>query len=383
MAVNNNFYVTVNELMQRATNGTIATVVDYSTFVDAGKTLMEMETSDLVNEFLNPLMNKVQKTINDNPSYVGSLVDMYTGKLDYGVLETIMSSFYEMSASTFDGDTLTDGQIYTDQFKYSAPSIEVTYHMESGSYELDKSIRDTDLRGAFTSPAAMDAFISSIFVGISNSIEHAKEVSRLGLLASAIVNADTIAGESVDETKSARKYNLVTIYNAKHGTELTSATAIENDDFVKWATLTINDIAGLMVKPSDVFNEEVFKTFTPAAYLRLKINGIFEKAIKRAVIGAYNPANMVFDVTPENLPYWQLSGDRLRVTKNTEAESETAYTSPVIACLYDKRALLEMVQLEGVENTRNAKRRYTTYHYQLNKMYARNKFANFVIFTLN
>lgn len=381
MAVNINFYATLNELMKRATSGTITAVVDYDTFVDAGKALSELSTDDLINEFLNPLMNKVQKTISDNPSYMGSLVDMYTGKLDYGVLETIMSTFYETSASVFDGDTLTDGQTYTDQFQFSAPSVEVTYHMESDSYMIDKSIRDTDLRGAFVSPAAMDSFISTIFVGVANTLEQAKEVSRLGLLAAAIKSANSVDGESADETKSARKYNLVTIYNTKHGTTLTSATAMDNDDFVKWATLTINDIAGMIKKPSTVFNEKQFKTFTPDAYRRLKINSVFSKAVKRAVIGAFNPNNLILEPATEEIQYWQNEADRLRVSTNTEGS--TTYSAPVIACLYDKRALLEMVQLENVENTRNARRRYTTYHWQLNRMYARNKFANFVIFTLN
>lgn len=59
MAVNNGFYTTLNGLMS-ALNGGFA-VVDYDTFVDSGKVLSSLAYTDLVNDFLTPLMNKVQK----------------------------------------------------------------------------------------------------------------------------------------------------------------------------------------------------------------------------------------------------------------------------------------------------------------------------------
>lgn len=382
MSVNNNFYATINELFGRAL-GTVTNVVDYTSFVDEGKKLADMEIGQLVNTYLNPLMNKVQKTLANNPSYVGALTDMYTGKLDYGVLETITATFYDMSQSTFDGNTLVDGTVYTDQFKYVHPDIKVTYHMNSDSWERDISIRDTDLRGAFTSPQAMDKLIQTIFISVGNSAEHAKEVSRLGLVADAIRLANGATAEEADDTAASRHYRLRSIYNATHDTELDSAeAAMGSDDFVKWAILTINDISKLMEKPNTAFNPEGLKTFTPASMQRLKINSIFSKSIKRAVIGAFNPANMIFNVgTPEELVYWQNGADRLRVTTNLSGS--TTYSDHVAAVLYDERALLEMIQLEDTTSDRNNKRRYTTYHYQFNRMYAMNKYANFVIFTLD
>lgn len=380
MAVNTHFYATLNELMGRAM-GTVTNVCDYTTFVDAGKKLAEMSIDDLKNKFLTPLMNKVQKTINDNPSYMGALVDMNGGKLDYGVLETIMTKFYDMSESFFDGDTLTDGTTYTDQFKYNAPSVEVVYHMKSDSWERDISIRDTDIKGSLVDPYKMDSLIQTIFTGVANSAELAKEVARLGLLSDAIRLANMSDANETDENAVSRHYRLVSIYNHITGSTLTTQTALLNDDFVKWANLVINDIATLMTKPNDKFNGENFKTFTPKDYLRLKINGVWSKAVKRAVIGAFNPDNMIFDTKPEIIPYWQNSADRMRITTNLSGA--TTYSDHVVACLYDKRALTELIQLEDVENQRNPKRKFTTYFFQFNRMYALNKFANFAIFTLD
>lgn len=382
MAVNNNFYVTLNELVSRATTGTIGTpIVDYDTFVDAGKVLSSMNITDLVNNFLTPLMNKVQKTINDNPSYQGALVDMYQGKIDYGVLEIIMGHFYDMSASTFDGiGTLVQGQIYTDQFEVNLPQKTVKYYTDSDSWEFDITIRDTDLRGAWDSPAKMDGFIASIMIDSANSLELAKENARLGTVASLIKVADAVAPEQTDETNAAVHYDLLTIYNTKYGTSLTKDTALEDNDFKNWATATIGDIQELMTKPSTKFNANAFKTFTPKSYLRTKVNSVFEKAIRTSVVNAFNKEEAVIKGSYESLPYWQNIDDRMRVTTNSTGA--TTYSDYVIAVVYDKRAVGEMVQLEDTEATRNGKRKYTNYHFQENYMYWRNEDANFVIFTL-
>ena len=167
MAVNTSFYTTLNALMSNVNTG--IAVVDYDTFVDAGKVLSSMAYTDLVNEFLTPLMNKVQKTIMDTPSYRGSLTDMYAGRLDYGVLEMLlMDKFYSMDAATFDGQTITDGTTYTDQFTVHMPDMKAVYYTESDSWQKTITIRDTDLKGAFVTPDRMDRFISGIFMQITN-----------------------------------------------------------------------------------------------------------------------------------------------------------------------------------------------------------------------
>lgn len=379
--VNTQFFTTLNELMSRATNGTIAAVVDYTSFVDAGKVLSAMSTNDLVNEFLSPLMNKVQKTINDNPSYSGALIDMYKGKLDYGVLETIMGHFYNMSASSFDGQTIANGQTYTDQFKVNMPDKTVLYHSVSDSWEIDITIRDTDLRAAFVSAGAMDNFISSIMIDVANSLEVAKESARLGVVAS-MIKTVTAAGKenTTDETKGAIEYNLLDIYNAKHTTTLTTAECLNSDDFVRFAVATMNDIKMLMSKVSDKFNVKEFKTFTPASYAKTKINSLFKKAIEVSVIDAYNINNAMLNGDYETIPYWQNIDDRLRVTASDSDMS--TMSKHVIGVIYDDRAIGEMVQLEATESTRNAKYRYTNYHFQENYMYWQNEYANFVIFTI-
>ena len=393
MAVNNNFYATLNELMQRAANGTVDAVVDYDSFCKAGKALSSLSAGELANEFLTPLMNKVQKTIMDRPSYIGSLVDMYKGTLDYGILEIIMGTFYSMSQSFFDGGSLVDGQTYTDQFKVTLPKVEAMYITDSNSFDRDITIQDTDLRGAFTSPEKMDAFIAGIFTDIANSLEFAKEQGRLGAFDAMV--ADVYANgtdEDEDETAGVQVYKMLSIYNTKMDTNLTAADCMYSDSFIRFLVSSIRDIALLMEKPSSKFNlhgadQTPFITFTPGEYRRLKISSLFEKAIRVSVIDAFNKEEALLTMDYESLPYWQDIDKRLTVTiPDTSDEDPTKWTeadsAPIVAVMYDDRALGEMTQLEATESTRNAKRMYTNYHWHVNKLYFRNQYANCCLFVL-
>ena len=390
MVVNNNFYAVSNELFSRASSGTISTtqVVDYATFIDAGKALSSLSYTDLQNTLVQSIMNKVQKTINDNPEYVGALLDMYAGRLDYGVLEIIINDFYSATPSVWDGATLEAGQTYTDQFKVeNLPNESARYYTESDSWGFDITIRDTDLRGIVDSPEKLDGFIRSTFISVLNSISAHREEHRLAIIADIIKNASAETAEDDDENAPAQNYDLLAIYNEEKGTSLTRANCFLNNDFVSWCVGVMRDVSILIGKPSKLFNKNKTKvTFTPDGYKKLVINGIFDKAIRRSLIDAYNKEYGMITVDYEVVPYWQSIADRMRVTTNaTPSGSDpivTTYSPYVLAVLYDKRACGTMVQLDDVTVDRNNKRRYSNYHYQMNDMYFRNPDANAVIFTI-
>lgn len=390
MAVNTNFYAVSNELFSRASGGGISAtqVVDYATFIDAGKALSSLTYTDLQNTLVPAIMNKIQKTINDNPEYVGQLLDMYQGKLNYGILEMIINDFYAATPSVWDGATLESGQTYTDQFKVeNLPNQTARYYTESDSWGFDITIRDTDLQGIVDDPAKLDGFIRLTFISVINSIAAHREEHRFALLADVIKNAAAETAEDDDENTPAQNYNLLAIYNELKGTELTAASCLLSNDFVSWSVGVIRDVSLLMEKPSKVFNKnKTHVTFSCRDYRKLVVNAIYDKAIRRSLIDAYNKEYGMITDDYEVVPFWQTMTDRLRVTTNsTPAQGQsvvTTYSPYVLAVVYDKRAVGTMVQLDDVTVDRNNKRRYSNYHYQMNDMYFRNPDANAVIFTI-
>lgn len=383
MAVNNNFYVMLNSLVQ-AVDSTIS-VVDYDSFIDAGKKLAAMNAGEVANKFMPALVNRIQKVIMDLPSYSGSLVDMYSGTLDYGILEQLlMDQMYDADASVFDGDgTLEDGETYTDQFKVSLPSVDALYYQLSDSKAITKTVRDTDLRAAWTSPTQMSNFISGIFKQITNTKEFQNEVARMACLARMLKDANAQTAELADETKPAMKYGLVSIFNERFGTTITADEALYNDSFVRFAVATIRDIKMLMSKPLKSFNAKDYQTFTPESYARLKIASPFDKAIRISVIDAYNPSYGTLEGSYEVLPYWQSAQNRLTIEVNDDSSESSTKSSKIIAALYDKRCIGEMIQMDDASTTRNELRKYTNYHFFWNRMLWNNDYFNHCIFTLD
>ena len=390
MAVNNNFYAISNELFKRAVGDgvSLTQVVDYDTFIDAGKTVASLGIANMQNTLVPYILNKVQKTLNDNPSYQGALIDMSKGTLDYGILEVIMGDFYAASPSTFDGATLTAGQTYTDQFKVvNLPNDAAKYYTESDSFSIEITIRDTDLRGITDSPEKFDAFIRGCFTRVANSSEARKEEHRLAVIADIIAKCNAETAEDADENAAAVHYDLLKIYNTLKSTALTAANALLSNDFVSWSVGVIRDVALLMEKPSKLFSVNgAITVFSPKDYKKLLVNAVYDKAIRRSLIDAYNKEYGMITEAYEVVPYWQNITDRLRVTTNktpaANASVVTTYSDYVLAVLYDKRACGEMVQLDEVATDRNGGRRYTNYHYQFNNLYYVNLDAPTVIFTL-
>ena len=52
MAVNKNFYTTINELTNRSITGDVTTPIDAATWIDYGKTMQQLDGQNLVNGFL-------------------------------------------------------------------------------------------------------------------------------------------------------------------------------------------------------------------------------------------------------------------------------------------------------------------------------------------
>lgn len=390
MAVNNAFYSTLNELTARRFEGANAgtrtyTIVDYDSFCDAGKALADMEFTDLVNDFLNPLINKVRATIHEVYEYKGALVSMYMGSIgnSYGVLEVLMGNFYSASASVFDGDTLEEGETYGDLYKVdNLPDVAARYYTLYDSWEIPITIRQTDLQAAFKSPDAMDGFIKGIFVDVANSAEAHRETNRMNTLNAVISDKLGTTPEVSDENKPAQVYNLLRIYNAKKGTSLTEDTCFYNNDFATFCASVIRTVSGKLKKPSLSYNligDRV--TFTPESKLSLYVNGELDASIRRSLVDAYNPEYGMLTGKYEVLPYWQDETKPLQISLNdVDDESVVWSDAKIVAALCDDRIMGEFANLQDVTTAYQPRRKFVNYFYQYSSMYFRNPYANGVVF---
>lgn len=379
--VNNTFYSTINQLTQQFTQGGDLVITDYSSFIDAGRVLADLEPEQLQNGFLAPLMNKVVATVDTFRSYDPALPDMFQGTSDFGVVEILAHTFYNARQAPFIGlvDTTDDSMI-----DFKKPEIEARYYTDTNAWQTYISVSDVELRGAWRSPATMDAFIQSLLGAVANSNRLHREVARINNIAGAIGHLHELEQLNnnvrvATENQTGQYIDLLAIYNSIYPDDtVTVGNALHVPQFVRWAVSYINMFKLWMEKPHDDMNAAGILTFTPRAAQRTKISTVFDSAIRRSLWDIYRTEGALLG-DYEAVPYWQNTDKAQAVSVEGGAAGD--YIN-VLAVVYDDYALQEYKDLESVSSERNNKKLYNTYYYNFAYRYIRNENANFVMFTL-
>lgn len=377
--VNTNFYSTINELVNRASNGTVDEVVDYASFIDAGRKLTALSGNDLANNFVSELMNKIALSINTARAYTGKYKDLVKGTLDYGnTIEVIMNYFYDSQAAAF--INLPD-EASIDQYEIHKPKADVTYFVDSNAYTITRTISYKELKKAFTAPAAMDSFIQGIMTYVLNSNELARETGRINLVASLIVDLTGKEAATSADTP-AQNYPLVTMYNELAGTQLTAEDALYNEAFVKYAVQTIKKVMGKTEIPSESYNSAGIKTFTPAESRHLYISSQLSAAMDTYIrTDNYRPEYSIL-TNYVDVPFWQNEKTPLVISSKGSGDEEVS-TAPVIGALFDFYTLGEWVVHEQMNTSPfNARGEYWNTFLNVEVRYLKNNSATAVVFTL-
>ena len=103
MAVNNEFYKTINELTNRSITGDVTVPIDAATWVDYGKAMQALDGQLLANGFLKNLLNRVKVTVDTFRTYKGKFLGVYRDTADFGVIEMYKKKFYESRKAPFIG----------------------------------------------------------------------------------------------------------------------------------------------------------------------------------------------------------------------------------------------------------------------------------------
>lgn len=382
MALNYNFYLALNSLVEQATNGESEPITDYTSFIERGKTIMELKNTNLQNNFINALMNRIALVIDTARNYEGSYKELSRGTLGYGnTIEMVIQGFYEAQSAPF--VNLTDGES-VDQYKVYKPKVDVDYFVDTVAYQIPITVQYDQLKKAFETPEAMDAFINNTIMYVMNSNELHKEVGRIALVANLIVN-DTQAEEAEDTNTPAQHYKLVTLYNDITGAQLTKDNCLYNSEFIKFAVSTINKVIERTKKVSESYNSRGIKTFTRPQDRHLFINSALVSAKGTYVFpDAFNNSDEINLKDYIDVPYWQNEDQPLTVTyANPDNKNESLTTEPVIAVMCDKFAVGEYVRKQDMRTTPfNASGEYWNNFLNVELKYLTCDAANSIVFTL-
>lgn len=385
MAVNNNFYQTINQLMGYHADGGTNAIVDYSSFIDVGRKITALTGQELMNNFVSALMNKIGLTINTFRSYDGRYKSLVRGRLEYGdVIEIITNKFYDTQAAGF--VNLTNGTSL-DQWEVHKPDVDVNYYVESNPYTIPITIQRDQLEKAWSNPAAMDNFIQGTIGYVVNSSEFARESGRIGLVASAIVDLVKAnaphEGQLVSNDVPSFAYNLFDLANHAGLTPpQTLQEALRDSKMVRFFVQTILKASTFMTTVSSKMNLSGIKTFTPSENKHLFLHTALSSAMRTWLYTSPDgiPVSAPSLTDYIEVPNWQNAEAPFDVIKGT-GDTDKQEASGVLAFMCDEYALGEYVRSESMDGTPyNARMKTFNYWYNVETKLVENTNANMVVF---
>lgn len=275
------------------------TTLDSSDIVSMGKALA---SHDLYDMFFKSLTNRIAKTIYFVRTYEGSKRSVLRDEHEFGAF--IQKTYTEMP-NAVDNATWNESGVKT--FSQASPyDVKATIGVNSlifggkGTWTIEIVRPIEQIKSAFLDNASMMRFIDSIYITIQNSFKLEEE--RLTALAVNTSMASCLSGGV--------SRNLLAEYNAKHADNpLTVENALENADFLKFASKEINLTVKNMAVLSTAFNKAKYTTFTSKENLVVEMLNHFASASDMYLQADTFHNELTKLPNFESVPFWQSSGN--------------------------------------------------------------------------
>lgn len=374
-------YQLMNSLVKQATGQQTITVVDSSTFVSAGETVLATGTENV----LNSLSILIARTLVAVRPYNAKF--MLINALNSGMFSNRMRkiSFYSKDAiasgmfNTQLYTNLKEGYTNGENEVSNAPTSTKSMWEQNQGIPLEMNFCGSDvwddsltiyeeqLKIAFDSESNFSRFISGILTEKGNDIESQKEAfSRMCVLneIGALVNYSTDNGNLA--------INLTKSYNDENGTSYTSqelrTTYLES--FLKFFVETIKTTSNYFEERSNLYHISPTKTVNGVNYTLLRhtpkdkqrlflYEPLFIKAQANVFPTIFNPDYLKLE-NYEGVSYWQSTADRAAVKIKPAIYDKTTGLQKVgtevdlpfvVGLLFDEDAMMIHFQLDSSATT--------------------------------
>lgn len=291
----NQVYQIVNDSAKEALGQQAITVKDSGTLVSLGDKVKLDDNPEL---FYKTLTNRIGRTAIAVRDFEIRERSVMRNEMEWGVIYQKISFKPRDAVENPSWKTETQANPYDIE-----PQTTVVQKLFSvmDTYSYEDSIPDYQLFTAFTSPAAMAAFISGIYTNMYNYLKIAE--ANLANLAVSTYMAGALSG-----TKASQKRNLLKEYNDKFTKTLTVEQALTDASFLKFASKTINDTIKQFTSPSTIFNAEGIVRQTTKDKLVVEVLSQFATATTSYLESDTYHNELVKLPRYEEVNYWQASG---------------------------------------------------------------------------
>ena len=375
-------YDLVNAATSEILGDSVVINEDLSNVVDVGK---EIINSDNLDNYVKRLVNHIGKVVFKERLYAGGVPSVLMDSWEFGsILEKISTNLPEATES--DSWKLQNGQTYDPDVFYQ-PSVTAKFFNSKTTFEIPLSFTEMQVKESFSNANQLNGFLSMLTTSVENSM-----TVKLDALIMRTIN--NMIGETlVDELGStpnvantgAKAINLLKLYNDEYSKSLTSASAIIDPDFIRFATYQIGLYSDRMMRISTLFNVGGKERFTPKDLQHTVLLSDFSKASETFLRSSTENADMVTLPKHESVPYWQGSGtgyafsDVSSINVQT-ANGNTVAVTGVIGVIFDREAVGVCNLDRRVTTNYNPKAEFFTNFYKFDSGFYNDLDENFIVF---
>ena len=367
----------VNSSLKEVDGTSILLKEDLSNVVDVGKDILD---KDDIDNFVKKLVDRVGKTVFNNRVYQGSAPSVLMDAWEYGsVVEKVDAELPKVEEN--DSWSLQDGKSY-DQDIFYQPKVSAKFFNSKVTFDIPMSFTKMQVKSAFNSATELNSFITMLMTKVQNAMT----LHLDGLIMKTINN---FTAQVINSNKGLQVVNLLEGYNKQTGQSLTSAKALTDPNFIKYANLMINTYRSRISQMSTLFNVGGVHKFTPKENQHLIILSDFASASKVYLESdTYNQQNVQLGSNYDTVPYWQGSGTSYAFTDTSSidiaikdgANTKEVKKSGILGVLFDTSALGVSCQNPRTTTAVNARAEFYTNFNKYDAMYYNDLNENFVVF---
>ena len=374
-------YAVMNALVAQATGQSDIAVVDTSTFVSAGNTVLATGVENVLNS-LSLVLGRTIVAVRPYKAKLASIQAMNTDvyshrlrKISYfgrnnlpaGDWNTNLFPENLAQGKTNAQDTTTGHEATKSMWVQNQPQALEMNFSGSDVWQTSTTVYRKQLQQAFRDEESFGQFVTGIMAEKANDIESTREAfNRM-----AVVNK---IAEVFDMGTDAQKVNLTKAYNDKFGTSYTSAELRSTylESFLKFFVAEFKKVSDRMTERSANYHMPVTKTVknaetgadetlyimrhTPKALQHaLLYNPLFIDAQAQVMPSIFNPEYL--DISNyEGVDFWQSNYDEdarpaikctpAIFTSGAQEAGETVELPYVVGMIFDRDALIVDYQMD-------------------------------------
>lgn len=371
-------YQLINELVRQATGQAANAVIDASTFVSAGETLLSTQRENVLNA-LSIVLGRTFAAVRPYRARLISLNAINSGvytnrfrKISYYTKDALPSGYFNTDAYTNFAESYTagdNGGVSTKSQYEQHPAMPLEMKF-GGSTTWQDCITyyEDKLECAFRDVESFNAFIEGILVIHGNLIEHQKESWNRMTLLSAVAARNYLEANSIT---NGCVINLTSAFNTFFGTSYTSAQLRSTylKEFLEFMTAKIKETSDRFTEDGTDYHDPMSKTVggvtynilrhTPKDRQKLLLFGALWRLAESIVMPEiFNDQYLKIDQQFEAVEFWQSNDSDVNRSKvvfngayydSVSGEQKATGTQTIdylVGVLFDEDAIMTDVQLE-------------------------------------